>query len=154
MKGYIEEILIKFGHSNPKKPQSTPYKYQKINYGAKQQLTPADYTSPELNEKGIRRVQDIVGALLYYDHAVEKKLLFGIRAIGYQQAAATESTAEDIDHLLDCCSVYPNDGNVFCASDMELAAHYDLGFNNEYKARSQAGAHIFLSKNDQVPRWN
>ena len=34
-KGYIEAILIKFGHINPNKPQLTPNKYSKITYGAK-----------------------------------------------------------------------------------------------------------------------
>ena len=30
MKGYIEELLIKFGHSIPKNPQLTPHKYSEI----------------------------------------------------------------------------------------------------------------------------
>ena len=37
---------------------------------------------------------------------------------------------------------------------MVLAAHSDAGFNNESKGRSRAGAHIFLSENDQEPKWN
>ena len=37
---------------------------------------------------------------------------------------------------------------------MVLCAHYDAGFYNESKGRSKAGAHIFLSKNDVMPRWN
>ena len=37
---------------------------------------------------------------------------------------------------------------------MTLAAHSDAGFANETKSRSRAGAHIFLSENDSIPRWN
>ena len=37
---------------------------------------------------------------------------------------------------------------------MVLAAHSDAGFNNESKARSRAGVHIFLSENDPTPKWN
>ena len=37
---------------------------------------------------------------------------------------------------------------------MILTAHYDAGFNNETKARSRAGAHIFLSENEPIPRLN
>ena len=37
---------------------------------------------------------------------------------------------------------------------MILAAHSDAGFANETKSRSRAGAHIFLSENDSIPRWN
>ena len=34
------------------------------------------------------------------------------------------------------------------------AVHSDAGFNNETRARSRAGAHIFLSENESIPRWN
>ena len=37
---------------------------------------------------------------------------------------------------------------------MILAAHSDAGFHNESKGHSQAGAHIFLSEDDPIPRWN
>ena len=102
-------------------------------------------TSPKLNNEGIKRIQAIVGALLYYARAVHNILLVGMSAIGDQQAAATEQTAVDIDQILDYVSTYPNNGITYRASDMILAAHSDAGFNNEFKARSRAGAHIFLS---------
>ena len=56
--------------------------------------------------------------------------------------------------LLDYCATYPNDGITYRASDMVLCGHSDAGFNNETRSRSRAGAHIFLSENDPVPRWN
>ena len=37
---------------------------------------------------------------------------------------------------------------------MILAARSDVGFNNESKGRSRAGAHIFLSENEPEPKWN
>ena len=37
---------------------------------------------------------------------------------------------------------------------MVLCAHSDAGIHNESKGRSRAGAHIFLSENDAMPRWN
>ena len=37
---------------------------------------------------------------------------------------------------------------------MVLCAHSDAGFHNESKGRSRAGAHIFLSENESMPRWN
>ena len=97
-------------------------------------------------------MQAIVGSLLYYARAIDNKSLVGLSAIDNQQAAATASTADAIDQLLSYCATYHNYGIVFCTSDMVLAAYSDTGFNNESKSRSQVGAHIFLSKNDQVPR--
>ena len=37
---------------------------------------------------------------------------------------------------------------------MILAGHSDAGFNNETIAQSRSGAHIFLSENESIPRWN
>ena len=37
---------------------------------------------------------------------------------------------------------------------MILTAHSDEGLNNETKPRSRAGAHIFLSENEPITRWN
>jgi hypothetical protein len=37
---------------------------------------------------------------------------------------------------------------------MIICAHANAGFNNESKGRSQAGAHIFVSKNDTFPKHN
>mgnify|MGYP000908115252 FL=1 len=37
---------------------------------------------------------------------------------------------------------------------MLIAAHADAGFHNESKGRSRAGAHIFLSEDAPMPKWN
>ena len=37
---------------------------------------------------------------------------------------------------------------------MILAAHVNVDFLNESRARSRAGAHIFLSENEPKPRFN
>ena len=105
-----------------------------------------------LYNQGKKRIQVIVGALLYYGRAVDNKLLFGLNYIGSQQAAATELTKEPINKLLDYCATYPADGIFYCSSNMVLCAHYDAGFHNERKGHSRAGAHIFLSENDAMPR--
>ena len=87
-------------------------------------MQPID-TSPTLNKKGIKRIQDIVGALLYVGRSVNNKLLVALSSIGSQQAAATEDTAAAIEQLLDYVVTYPNDGILFRKSDMILAAHAD-----------------------------
>ena len=93
-------------------------------------MQPTD-RSPPLNEKGIKRIQDIVGALIYVGRAVNNKLLVALSEIGAQQASAIEDTAAAIAQLLDYVATYPNDGILFRKSDMILAAHADAGFLNE-----------------------
>ena len=116
-------------------------------------MQPTD-TSPPPNDKFIKRVQVIVGALLYVEREVNKKLLIAMRAICAQKAAATKEISAAIKQLLDYVSTYPDDGILFRKSDMILAANADTGFLNESRARSRAGAHIFLSENDPKQKLN
>src|SRR6056300_678158 len=150
----MANLLLKYGHTPPTKPQLSPHRHSEIVYGAKTQLAPADDDSPLLDTTGTKRVQAIVGAVLYYARAVDNKLLVALNAIGTQQSSPTERTNEAIEWLLDYCATYPSDGILYRASNMILAAHSDAGFNNETKGRSRAGAHIFLSEDEPSPKWN
>ncbi len=95
-----------------------------------------------------------MGTLLYYARAVDNKLLHALSEIGTQQATATDATNTRLNHLLDYCATYPNDGILYRASDMIIAAHSDAAYLNASKASSRAGAHIMLSDNNPVPSFN
>ena len=77
-----------------------------------------------------------------------------LSAIGAHKASATEKMLKAINQLLYYCATYPDYGIVYCSGDMILTAHSDSGLNNETKAKSRAGNHIFLSENEPIPRWN
>ena len=100
------------------------------------------------------RIQEIVGSLLYYARAVDNKLFVALSAIAACQAKSTIATEIAVNHLLDYVETYPNDGIIYRASNMILATHSDAGCNNQSKARSRAGAHIFLSEDDAIPGHN
>ncbi len=154
MPRYIDNLLIKFKHPRPCKPRLSPYACLPISYGAKTHLTPESDTSELLNDSRKHRIQEIVGSLLYYARAVDNKLPVALSAIAARQAKATVATEQAVHLLLDYVATYPNNGIVYCASDMILCAHSDAGFLNESQYRSHAGAHIFLSENDPYPRFN
>ena len=116
-------------------------------------VQPAD-TSPSLDDKGIKRFQGIIGALLYVGRSVNNRLLVTLITIGAHQEAATVETEDAIKQLLDYFATYPDDGILFRKSDMILAAHTDTGFPNKPKAHSRSGAHIFLSENDPNTKLN
>ena len=127
----LKIVILKYGHTFPRKPQLSPHKHRDVIYGAKEKLTPEDNTSPPLDNQGKKRVQGIVGALLHYSQAVENKLLVGLSVIGSQQAAVTQRTNEAINHILDYCATYPADGILYRSSNIVLCAHSDTGFHNE-----------------------
>ena len=154
MPGYIDNLLLKFKHPCPTKRRLSPHACLPIAYGATTQFAPDDDSSAVLPEDRKRRIQEIVGSLLYYARAVDNKLLVALSAIAARQAKATVATEQAVHLLLDYVATYPNDGIVYRASDMILCAHSDAGFLNETNSRSRAGAHIFLSENDPFPRFN
>ena len=78
MDGYIAKNLLKYGHPIPKKPQLSPHKHRGVIYGAKEQLNTEDDTTPPLDSQDTKRIQGIVGALLYYARAVGNKLLVSL----------------------------------------------------------------------------
>ena len=55
-------------------PQLYPHRHREIVYEDKEKLTLEEDTSPALDAAVIKRVQAIVGALLYYARAVDKKI--------------------------------------------------------------------------------
>eukprot|EP00804_Cyclotella_cryptica_P028768 CCRYP_018720-RA/>CCRYP_018720-RA protein AED:0.37 eAED:0.37 QI:0/0/0/1/0/0.25/4/0/1148 len=154
MDTYISALLLKYDHPRPRKPQHAPHKHREIIYGAKEQLLPDNDTSPPIDAAGIKRIQGIVGSLLYYARAVDNKLLVALSTISSQQTAATQNTAAAVHQLLDYVATYPNDGITYRASSMILAAHSDASYLTEPGSRSRAGAHIFLSEGRPCSRHN
>ena len=108
MKNYINEILFKLGHPNPKRPQKSPHKWREIDYGSKIQIAPDEGDSKPFDEKGIRWVQIVVGTMLHYGYGrtVDNKILTALSAVGSQQSKAAENTKKAINMLLDYILCY------------------------------------------------
>ena len=109
MDGYILDLRKKYGHLSPKEPQYSLHKHRPIDYGAKQQIVQSTDTIPYLDDKLIKRVQGIVGSLLYLVIAVNNKLLVVLSSIGAHQTASTKETENGIEQLIDCVATYPDD---------------------------------------------
>jgi hypothetical protein len=137
----------------PTKHQLSPHK-NCIFFGQTPQLAHVNPYSPPLSTEGVKRIQGISGALLYYVCAVDNKLLATLSTLSSQQATATEATNVAMNQLLDFLATYPNNGTTYCASTMVLCAHDDAGFHNKSKGCSQTGAHIFVTKNNPFPKHN
>jgi hypothetical protein len=136
MPGYILNICTRYKHPMPTKHQLSSHKHPKIIFGQTTQLTHVDPYSPPLSIEGVKRIQGIIGTLLYYARAVDKKLLATLSTLSSQQATATEATNVAINQLLDYFATHPDDGSTYCTSDMILCAHTNAGFHNESKGHS------------------
>jgi hypothetical protein len=146
MPGFIERALARFNHPTPKKPQHNPSTYYKPEYGAKVQYSPDADTSPLLNDKDKKRIQEILGTLLYYARACDNTILQAISSLASQQSTATQNTQKQVHHLLDYCATHPNATIRYIACDMVLHLSSDASYNSELKAKSRSAGFHYLSQ--------
>jgi hypothetical protein len=92
MHGYINKALKKYQHPMPTAPKDAPYAVAPIQYGTMVQQVDIDTTYP-LSPTELKRVQDIVGTLLYYARAVNPTLLATLSTITAQQSNSTQAMA-------------------------------------------------------------
>jgi hypothetical protein len=149
--GYINKVLQRFEHKQPSKPQHCPFQPNPRKYGKDaQDPLPID-NSELLDLKGIRKVQQVVGALLFYARAVDNTLLPALSTIASEQTQATELTLQRCHQLLDYCATNPDAKVRFRASDMILNIHSDASYLSATRARSQVAGYFFLGS---VPKDN
>jgi hypothetical protein len=68
MSGYIKRKLQEYNQVKSKILQTRPDTPAPKRFGSEAQQPLLDDTSPHLNKTGMRRVQQIVGSILYYAH--------------------------------------------------------------------------------------
>jgi hypothetical protein len=118
MPGYICSLLLKYKHPQPANLCLSPYKCLPIAYSSKLHITPDLDALELLDANRKRRVQEIVGSLLYYAQAVANKLLVALSAIAACQAKAFNATEQAVNLLLNYVATYPSDGIVYHADTL------------------------------------
>jgi hypothetical protein len=154
MPNYIHKALQRFEHPTPKKPQHSPHSWIKPNYGAKKQMTTEPDTGTLLDPKQVKRLQQIIGVLLYYARAVDSTMLVALGSLAAAQTKATTNTMRDANQLLDYVCTHPNATVRFKKSDMILKIHSDASYLSETEARSRAGGIFFLGNNSNLAQNN
>ncbi len=141
MPDYISKALLKYQHQVLSKPQHAPYKATPIQFGAQVQTVTMDTTAP-LSKECIKRMQDIVGTLLYYRCMVDLTILPAISAIAPRQAQGMEDVAKTCHQLLDYVATHSTAGIHYLASNMILGVHTNASYLSEHSA---CRAHFYLT---------
>jgi len=150
MPDYISKLLHKLQHKPPEKPVHSPYNWTPPQYGQTIQTPVRDPQGPTLDEHNKRRVQSIIGSLLYYARAVDPTILPAINTIAMQQSHATTETLQAAHQLLDFVSTYPNAALIYSKSDMILYVHSDASYLSAPKARSRTAGFFHLTKENHT----
>jgi hypothetical protein len=144
MPGYIKMKLQEYKHILPKKLQMCPYSPEPKKFGTEAQASLPHDSTPKLDAKGIKRVQKIMGSILYYARAVDMTVLMALSSIAVEQTKATEKTMARCTQLLDYLSGHADTKVRFHASDMILNIHSDASYLLEANARSRTCGHFFM----------
>ena len=103
--------------------QHSPHKWIASKYGAKIQYSPFASNAPELDKRGITRVQSIAQNFLYITCAVDP------------------DTVQKTKMLMDCAATQPDTVIQFHASDMCLHIDSNAAYLVQPKACSRAVGH-------------
>ncbi len=104
--------------------------------------------SPPLTPEQIKRIQKIVGTLLYYGRAVDSTLLTALSTIAASQRNSVGAIA--CHQLLDYVATHPDAGICYHACDMILAVHTDTSYLSKLVGKSWAAGHFYLTnRNDE-----
>jgi hypothetical protein len=144
MPGYIKKILQEYNHIKLMTKQTCPYTPAPKQFGSEaQRPLPAD-VSPRLDKKGITRVQQIIGCILYYARAVDMMVLMALSSIAIDQTTATEKTMAKCVQLLDYLAYHVDAKVRFYASNMIMNIHSDASYLSKGQAHSQNCGHFFM----------
>jgi len=145
MPGYIAKALQRFDHPAPTSPEDSPHEAAPIQYGAKQQFTADPDMSSPLDPKGIKKLQEIIGTLLYYARAIDNTMLVALGTLAAAQTKGTRATVKACNKLLNYAATHPDAVIRYISSDMQLHIHSDASYLSESQSRSRAGGFFFLS---------
>jgi hypothetical protein len=144
MPGYIRKKLHEYNHVFPGRLQACPYTPAPKKFGAQAQTPLEVDSSPQLDAKGIERVQQIVGSILYYARAVDMTVLMALSAIAVEQTKATTRTLGKCMQLFDYLASNSEAKVRVYASNMIMNLHSDASYLSETGARSRACGHFFM----------
>ena len=92
MPGYVDKLLARFEHEPPSKPQHSPHAAPPRLFGLDAQKPVEHDTLPVLPPDRIKRIQQIIGTIMYYARAVDLTTLIALSSIAAEQTSATTDT--------------------------------------------------------------
>ena len=95
------------------------------------EYAPDPITLPILSTSDIKRIQEVVGTLLYYALTVNPTMLSTLNDIGSQQVKATKLSAQHLCQLLDYAASNPNAIIRYKASGMILQLLCGVKYQDE-----------------------
>jgi hypothetical protein len=144
MPGYIKCQLLKYKHVVAPGPQHCPYSPAPRKYESEAHAPLPPDTTQRLDKDKIKKIQKIVGSILYYARVVDMMVLMAFSTIASKQMTGTEQTMEKALQVLDYLATHPDATVKFRAPDMVMNILSNASYFTEPKAHSRACGHFFM----------
>ena len=150
MPGYIANLLASVCPSAPPRHARSPSIYTPPVFGKRgpQMSSPDD--SPPASPADVKRLQQVVGSLLYYGRAVDHSILPAASALSRLQASPSTATIAKMTRLLGYVAAFPDAFQTISASDMLLRVHSDGSHLSSPSSKSVAGGFHYLGTSDPL----
>jgi hypothetical protein len=113
-----------------------------------------DEHSAPASEMQKKRIQQIIGVLLYYARAVDPTLLVRINKIASTISSATIDTVEAAERVLRYAISNPDASCTYHKSKMVLIVYSDASYLTELESRSRCGGFFFLGDDQEDWKLN
>jgi hypothetical protein len=144
LSSYVKKKLQEYNHIASKCIQTCPYTPAPKQISSEAQSPFPPDLSPTLDKAGIKKVQKILGSILYYARATNMTVLMALRTIAAEQMIATERTLAKCTQMLDYLAHNATAKVRFHASDMIMNIHLDASYLSQAKACSRTCSHFFM----------
>jgi hypothetical protein len=124
-------------------PRRNPHSESAVRKTARQ--------SPTARQSGKKFIQEVTEVFLFLARAVDGTMLTPLSALASEQASPTELTMEKCLQFLDYAATQDDAILTYKASNMILVIHSNASYLSEPKAQSQAGGHMFMAGDDDIP---
>ena len=143
MIGYVKKLLHKLQHKIPFTQEHNPHIWTAPKYGTKVQYAPNVNNLPIVSKDRIKRIQTIIGSLLYYARAIDHTILMALNDIAAIQTKATTETESHVNKLLNYIATHQDASLTYHASKMHLIIHSDASYLSVSNSRSRAGGYFY-----------
>jgi hypothetical protein len=109
---------------------------------------------PPLDKAGKKNIQEVCGVFLFLACGIDGGLLPPLSTLILQQSNPTKWTMTLCKQFLDYVASQDEAILTYKSSNMVLAIHSDASYLSEPKARSQAGGHMFMASDNEIPKNN
>jgi len=142
----VADVLARFGMTDCKGADSPIQSIAPV-YGQAKQYSDVDQSTP-LNEAEIKRLQQIIGSVLFMAFAVRYDIVPAVCIVSAMQGEPTKKVLEAAHHILRYLKKYPKRGVTFYPSNYKFIVYSDASQGADSKARGRTGGFGYFERAD------